>query len=204
MTDPTLAAQLDFLLSCDRLKSVVRTTRLHDGSRPENSAEHSWHLALMALTLAEYAPAGTDMAQVVRLLLVHDLVEIGAGDLHFDAQAEALAAQAAAEAKAAKQLFGLLPEPQAAKFTALWQEYEVQRTPESRFAKALDSLQPMLLTWGQTADGAGGLGCAGAVPELTVRRVLKLKRSALADFPQLWQAAERLLQEAERAGVIQP
>ena len=81
----TLADQTAFLLTCDRLKAVQRSTYLHDGGRPENSAEHSWHLALMALTLAEHAPAGTDVNRVIRLLLVHDLVEIHAGDLHFAA-----------------------------------------------------------------------------------------------------------------------
>lgn len=202
MPDPRLAAQLDFLLTCDRLKAVQRTTRLHDGSRFENSAEHSWHLALMALTLAEYAPAGTDMEQVMRLLLVHDLVEIGAGDLHFDAAAKALNQQHAAEAQAAAQLFALLPEAQAAEFTALWQEFEARHTPEARFARALDALQPMLLTWGQTADGAGGLGCTETFPELTVQRVLELKRSALAEFPQLWQAAQALMAGAAAAGIV--
>ena len=104
-------AQLDFVLTCDRLKTALRTTRLHDGSRLENSAEHSWHLALLALTLAEYAPTGTDVGRVVRLLLMHDLVEIGAGDLSFDAPAQAQAAQQEAEARAAAGLFGLLTKP---------------------------------------------------------------------------------------------
>ena len=81
---------MEFLLTCDRLKGVLRTTRLHDGSRPENSAEHSWHLTLSALTLAEYAPAGTDIARVVELLVIHDLVEVHAGDLHFAATGDAL------------------------------------------------------------------------------------------------------------------
>lgn len=196
-----LSAQLNFLLACDRLKAVVRTTHLHSGSRPENSAEHSWHLALMALTLAEYAPAGTDMTQVVRLLLVHDLTEIGAGDLHFDAGAAQLEAQTVAEAQAAHRLFGLLPATQAQEFLALWQEFEAQATPEARFARALDVLQPMLLTWG-AAGSSLGLGCAAAFPELTVRRVLALKEKHLAEFPQLWQAAQDLLTQAEKAGIV--
>lgn len=192
-----LTAQLDFLLTCDRLKSVTRTTFLHDGSRAENSAEHSWHLALMALTLGEYAPAGTDLERVVRLLLVHDLVEIGAGDLHFDAEAEAKTAQKMAEAAAAEQLFGLLPAPQAADFRALWDEFEAQQTLEARFARALDALQPMLLTWGR-----GGVGCQASFPELTRARVLALKEPRLGEFPALWQAAQQLLAEAEAAGIM--
>lgn len=192
-----LTAQLDFLLTCDRLKSVSRTTFLHDGSRAENSAEHSWHLALMALTLGEYAPAGTDLERVIRLLLVHDLVEIGAGDLHFDAGAAAQAAQMKAEEQAAIQLFGLLPAPQAAEFLALWHEFEAQQTTEARFARALDALQPMLLTWGR-----GGVGCQARFPDLTRARVLALKEPRLSEFPALWQAAQQLLAEAAAAGIV--
>ncbi|MHA0034975.1 HD domain-containing protein [Deinococcus sp. PESE-13] len=194
-----LSAQLDFLLTCDRLKTVLRTTRLHDGSRLENSAEHSWHLALLALTLAEYAPAGTDVGRVVRLLLVHDLVEIGAGDLSFDAPAEAQAAQQEAEARAAAELFGLLPTDQAAEFLGLWQEFEARQTTEVRFARALDALQPMLLTWGPAAQG-----CAASHPELTRSRVLGLKEKHLREFPELWAAAQEVLEQAQARGVLQP
>lgn len=196
-----LPVQLDFLLACDRLKSVQRTTLLHDGSRPENSAEHSWHLALMALTLGEYAPPGTDIQRVTRLLLIHDLVEIGAGDLHFDASADAKAAQQRAEAGAAAQLFGLLPSAQAAEFLALWQEFEARATPEARFARALDALQPMLLTWGGLQNQSG-LGCRESHPELTHSRLLTLKRKYLQEFPALWDAAQQLLQQAEARGVL--
>lgn len=192
-----IALQFDFLLTCDRLKSVVRTTRLHDGSRVENSAEHSWHLALMALTLAEHAHTGTDIARVIRLLLVHDLVEIGAGDLHFDTAAERLSAQAEAEAAAAAELFAHLPPEQEAEFLNLWREFEDRQTPEARFAQALDALQPMLLTWGK-----GGAGCRERSPELTVQRVLQLKRRKLAGFPALWHAAQDMLAEAEAAGLV--
>lgn len=192
-----LDAQLDFLLMCDQLKAVQRTTFLHDGSRAENSAEHSWHLALMALTLAEYAPAGTDMNQVVKLLLVHDLIEIGAGDLHFDNRPEAHAAQQLKERGAAEALFGLLPAQQGAQFHALWNEFEEQVTPEARFAKALDAFQPMLLTWGR-----GGVGCSESYPELTRERLLKLKAPRLQEFPALWQAAQTMLNDAVQCGTL--
>lgn len=192
-----LNTQLAFLLACDGLKAVQRTTFLHDGSRAENSAEHSWHLALMALTLAEYAPAGTDLNQVVNLLIIHDLVEIGAGDLPFDCPAEAHAAQQQREQVAADALFGLLPAQQAAQFQALWQEFEEQLTVEARFARALDALHPMLLTWGR-----GGVGCLERAPELTGERVRKLKEPRLREFPALWQAAQTMLAEAVRAGLL--
>lgn len=194
-----LAAQLDFLLLCDRLKKVQRTTTLHDGSRLENSAEHSWHLALMALTLGELAPAGTDLDRVVRLLLVHDLVEIEAGDLHFDAGPEALSAQRQAEEQAAALVFGQLPPEQAGQLRALWQEFEERRTVEARFARALDAFQPMLLTW-----GPGGHGCLESAPELIRSRVLALKEKHLREFPPLWEAAQGLLEQAQARGIIRP
>lgn len=193
----TLEAQIAFLLACDQLKVVQRTTFLHDGSRAENSAEHSWHLSLMALTLGGHSPTGTDLNQVVKLLLVHDLIEIGAGDLHFDSRPEAHAAQKARETAAAEALFGLLPSGQAAEFHALWHEFEEQATVEARFARALDALQPMLLTWGR-----GGLGCSDRYPELTRERLLKLKEPRLKEFPPLWQAAQDILKNAVQCGTL--
>ena len=194
-----LPDQLAFLLACDRLKAVQRTTFLHDGSRAENSTEHSWHLALMALTLAEHAPAGTDLNRVIRLLLVHDLVEIHAGDLHFDAPDADHAAQAQAEERAAHALYGLLPDDQQADFHALRSEFEARLTPEARFARALDALQPMLLTWGE-----GGLGCIGRAPELTASRLLRLKEPALQDVPALWALAQEVVSGAVRVGTLPP
>lgn len=186
-----------FLLTCDRLKEVTRTTFLHSGARAENSAEHSWHLALMALTLGQYAPSGTRIERVVQLLLVHDLVESGAGDTHSGASAETLAAQAQGVAQAARELFGTLPPAQAAQVQALRQEFEARTTPEARFARALDALQPMLLTW-----GAGGLGCAARHPELSAARLLALKEPHLREFPALWSYAQGLVRDAEDAGLF--
>ena len=188
---------MEFLLQCDRLKTVVRTTRLHDGSRAENSAEHSWHLALAALTLADHAPAGLETSHTIKLLLIHDLVEIGAGDLSFAASEAQLRLQANREQAAAAELFGLLPEPQAAEYRALWQEFEDQHTVEARFARAIDALQPMLLTW-----GPGGQGCLDLAPELTQARVLALKAPRLQEFPELWAYARRLLAGAVERGLL--
>lgn len=196
---PRLDDQITFLLSCDRLKGVERTTFLHDGSRPENSAEHSWHLALMALTLGEYAPPGTDLGQVVRLLLVHDLVEIHAGDTFFDVTGAQLAQQSENERRAAQALFGLLPAPQGEQFQTLWEEFEAAQTPEARFARALDALHPMLLTWGE-----GAPGCADRHPDLNRERVLRLKEPRLGEFPALWALAQEMLQEAQKTGLLPP
>jgi putative hydrolase of HD superfamily len=142
-----LDRQLRFLREADQLKTVLRQSRIIDGSRRENSAEHSWHLALMGFVLQEYAPAGTDLSRVIGMLLVHDLVEIDAGDLFVYAGARAQARQEAAERAAADRLFGLLPSAQAAGFRALWDEFEERRTPEAKFARALDRLQPMLANY---------------------------------------------------------
>jgi putative hydrolases of HD superfamily len=147
-----LEGQLRFVLEADRLKTVTRQSPIADSSRRENSAEHSWHLALMALVLAEHAPPGTDLCKVSAMLLLHDLVEIDAGDLFLYADAAAHARQEEAERAAADRIFAILPAPQAAAVRALWEEFEERRTPEARFARALDRLQPMLLNM-QTGGG---------------------------------------------------
>lgn len=191
-----LDAQVEFLLTCDRLKTVARTTLLHSGVRAENSAEHSWHLALMALTLGEYALPGTNLSRVVELLILHDLVEIYAGDAHLDQSEASKQQQAQREAEAAARLFGPLPPDQRGTFRQAWEEFEARQTPEARFARALDALQPMLLTW-----GPGGIGSA-AHPELTLARVLALKRLALAEFPALWELAQETAARAVKWGIM--
>ena len=132
-----LDAQMAFLHEADRLKLVSRATLVTGGSRRENSAEHSWHVALMALVLGEHAPDGTDPLRVIRMLLLHDLVEIDAGDAPIFGDHDA-AALARAEAAAADRLFGLLPADQARDLRALWDEFEANETPDARFAKSLD------------------------------------------------------------------
>lgn len=142
-----LEAQFAFLNEADRLKSVLRATTLVDGSRPENSGEHSWHLALYALVLADQAGPGVDINRVIRMLLIHDLVEIDVGDVPIHSQngsAHASAATQAAEAKAADRIFGLLPPDLRDSFRALWEEFEAAETPDARFAKALDRVQPVM------------------------------------------------------------
>lgn len=140
-----LTEQIRFVLEADRLKTVLRQSPLTDRSRRENSAEHSWHLALMALVLARHAPPGTDIARVICMVILHDLVEIDAGDLFLYAPAAAQARQVAAERAAADRLFSLLPTPQGEDLRGLWEEFEERRTAEARFARALDRLQPMLI-----------------------------------------------------------
>jgi len=142
-----LAAQFAFLNESDRLKSVLRATTLVDGSRPENSGEHSWHLALYALVLADQAAPGVDINRVIRMLLIHDLVEIDVGDVPIhsaNGQAHASAETMAAEARAADRIFGLLPNDLSGDLQALWEEFEAAQTPDAIFAKSLDRVQPVM------------------------------------------------------------
>ncbi|MBE3637721.1 HD domain-containing protein [Mangrovicoccus sp. HB182678] len=131
-------------MEAERLRQVTRATPIGDGSRPENSAEHSWHLALFALVLGEHAAPGIDLNRVIRMLILHDIVEVDAGDMPIHGVVDA-AAQEAAERRAADRIYGLLPADQGAELRALWDEFEAAETPEAQFAKALDRFQPPLL-----------------------------------------------------------
>lgn len=138
-----LDAQLAFLEEIDRLKSVLRATKLNDASRHENTAEHSWHIAMYALTLAEHAEQPVDVARVIKMLLLHDIVEIDAGDtpIHGDHDP---AVKAQKEQAAADRIFGLLPGDQARNFRALWDEYEAGETDDATFARSVDRIQPLM------------------------------------------------------------
>jgi putative hydrolase of HD superfamily len=182
-----LNQQINFLLELDRLKSVVRQSRLANGSRRENSAEHSWHLAMFALVLSEYAEVKVDAAHVAKLLLVHDIVEIEAGDAPIHASAAPRSAIEDAEHKAAEHLFGLLPPDQASTFRDLWIEFEAGHSPEARFAKALDRLQPLLLN---VAVGGG----TWAENSVTEQQVIERYGPAIArGSTSLWEAARGLV-----------
>lgn len=138
-----IAQQLAFIVEIDRLKSVLRRTWLCDHSRLENSAEHSWHLATMAVLLAEHAESSVDVSRVTRMVLVHDIVEIDAGDTYaYDDAANG--SREAREQAAAERIFALLPEDQGTELRTLWEEFEARVTPDARYAAALDRLQPLL------------------------------------------------------------
>lgn len=138
-----LTAQIAFAVEIDKLKRVIRRNHLMDGSRRENDAEHSWYIGMLAMVLGEHAPPGTDIQRVVAMLLVHDLVEIDAGDT-FVYDAAAVAAQPDAERAAADRIFALLPGKQGVEMRALWDEFEARETQEARFARALDRFAPIL------------------------------------------------------------
>ena len=146
MTD-RLVAQFAFLNEADKLKRVLRATTLNDGSRPENSAEHSWHLTLYAMVLADQAAVDVDINRVIRMLILHDLVEIDVGDVPIhsaNGMAHGSPEIQAAESRAADRIFGLLPGALATDLRALWQEFEAAVTPDALFARSLDRVQPVM------------------------------------------------------------
>jgi putative hydrolase of HD superfamily len=190
-----LQKQLRFLRELDKLKSVSRRTSLIDRSRLENSAEHSWHLGTMAVTLAEYAPAGTDIARAVEMLLVHDVVEIDAGDTFaFDTAAHVDKEER--EALAANRLFGLLPDDDAHRLRALWDEFEEGETPTARFANALDRFQALLMN---DAPGDGG---TWRIHGVTRSQVLARMAPIEAGAPGLWPVVVDTVERAVRNGHV--
>lgn len=139
-----LKQQMEFIVEVDKVKNIIRQTYLSDAERKENDAEHSWHLALMAVLLKEYSNEEVDLSRVVPMVLIHDLVEIDAGDTYAYDEAGA-ADKEARERKAADRIFGLLPKDQGAWFRKLWEEFEAYETAEAKFAHVLDNCQPLLL-----------------------------------------------------------
>lgn len=184
MQRTTLEKQLNFLREIDRLKSVMRQSPLLDKSRKENSAEHSWHLAMYALVLSEYANGPVNAYRVIQMLLLHDVVEVDVGDfpIHGKVCGELQAEQ---EFKAAVRLFGLLPLSQRDMFLDLWQEFERAETEDAKFAKALDRFQPLLIN---IFTGGGTWTENGVSLEQVISRYGPvIKRGA----PELWDICER-------------
>lgn len=178
-----LEAQFAFLNEADRLKSVLRATSLCDGSRRENSGEHSWHLALYALVLADQAALGVDISRVIKMLLIHDLVEIDVGDVPIhsaDGQAHGSTDVQAAEAVAADRIFGLLPADLGMTFRALWDEFESALTPDAIFAKSLDRVQPVMANL--QAGGGTWIEYNVTAAQLETRVGAKIAKGA----PALW------------------
>jgi putative hydrolase of HD superfamily len=184
---------VDFILELDKLKGVTRKTRPLGLARYENSAEHSWQIALLAASLAPHAGAGIDLDRVIGMLLVHDIGEIDTGDTMVYAE-EGWAERKAAERAAAVRIFGLLPAPQGTKFLALWQEFEDAATAEARFAHAADRAMPVLLN---LANAGQSWRENGISHERVVRRVGPPIR---AGCPALWDYLEARLEEVREKG----
>jgi len=179
--DSRVDQQLRFLIEADKLKSTLRATKLCDGSRRENSGEHSWHIALYAMTLAEHANRSIDVSRVIRMLLIHDLVEIDAGDvpIHSDHDVEK---QLQEEKAAADRIFSLLPGDQAREFRSLWDEFEASETDDAVFAKSIDRVQPVIANLEN--DGGTWPEFNVTAEQLELRVGVKVQRGA----PTLWNA----------------
>ena len=177
-------------------KGVLRRNLITAEERRENDAEHAWHVAMFALVLADYAPPGTDIARVITMLLVHDIVEIDAGDAFvYDEEARAL--QPERERSAADRLYGLLPPSQGRSLRALWEEFEARQTPEARFAAALDRLQPLLLNFHTQ-------GKAWRAHGVTSAQVLQVNAHIAQGSQTLWTFAQELINEAVRLEYLKP
>lgn len=193
--DERLNQQMNFLCEIDALKRIVRQNKILDGSRRENSAEHSWHLALFALILAEYGD-GIDPVRVMTMLLVHDIVEIDAGDT-FIYDRKGLKDKKIREQKAANRLFKLLPSDQAVFLRTAWDEFEERSTPEARFANSIDRLQPLLHN-----ERTGGY--AWRRHGITADQVYGINRHMSEGSPRLWQLACTLIKKAVSRGDLAP
>lgn len=191
-----LRAQLEFIAEADKLKTILRASPLAAADRRENDAEHSWHLALMVLLLAEYADEPIDVGHAIKLVIIHDMVEIYAGDSPvFDAAA--VVDQVEREIAAAERLFTMLPPDQAGEIRALWDEFEAAQTPEARFCKAMDRLEPMLLNWlnrGGTWD----------MPGATESRVRAREAGVVAASTTLGEATDAIVRAGLAKGWIRP
>ena len=186
--------QLQFIAEIDQLKVVLRQTLLLDQSRRENSAEHSWHLAIMAILLAEYAPGPVEVSKVIKMVLLHDIVEIDAGDVFcYDVQGNI--GKAEREQKAADRIFGLLPPEQAQDFRQIWDEFEAQQSAEAQFAAALDRIQPFL----HNLKTDGG---TWRIHDISKAQVLQRMAPVKEGTPELWPWVEEAIAQAIANGLL--
>lgn len=194
MLDSRLRQQLEFVVEIDRLKRVLRRTVITDRSRPENTAEHSWHLGVMALLLSEYAARPVDLTRVLKMVLVHDIVEIDAGDT-FCYDVEGNRDKAEREQRAADRIFGLLPEDQREELRSCWEEFEARESADAQFANALDRMQPILSNLATDGHSWRQHG-------IVKQQVLARNRPVGEGAPQLWEHIQARLDEAVEAGIL--
>ena len=189
-----LQKQMEFIVEVDKVKKIMRQTYLSDASRKEDDAEHSWHLALMAVLLKEYSNEEVDLSKVIPMVLIHDLVEIDAGDT-YAYSGESAAVTEAREREAAERVFGILPEDQGKIFRDLWEEFEAYETPEAKFAHVLDNCQPMLLN-----DASNGLSWT----EHQVRKsqIYKRNEHTAEGSREIWNYMQSLVQKHIELGHV--
>ena len=183
MDQERIEKQFSFIREIDREKLIGRQTYLSDGKRKENDAEHAWHMAVMTILLSEYANERIDVLKTVTMLLIHDIVEIDAGDTYaYDEEAKKT--QKDRERKAAERVYGLLPFDQGERLKALWEEFEACETPEARFARCMDNLQPMMLN-------AATDGKAWVEHQVELSQILGRNRNTHAGSEELWEYARK-------------
>jgi putative hydrolase of HD superfamily len=190
-----LRQQFEFIIETDELKQVLRQTVLIGDGRRENDAEHSWHLALMAVILVEHSAEPVDVLKVVKMVIIHDLVEIDAGDT-FAYDEEGQRGKVDRERTAAKRIFALLPAGLSEELKELWEEFEARETAEARYANALDRLQPLLLNY---HSGGATWRDNGVVEEQVIRRNQHIEDGA----PALWRYAEQMIERAVDEGKLE-
>ncbi len=195
MDKERLKKQFAFFQEIDKEKEIFRQTYLADASRKENDAEHAWHMAIMTVLLSEYANEEIDVLKTVTMLLIHDIVEIDAGDTYaYDPEGKKT--QKERERKAADRIFHLLPDDQADKMYELWEEFEAQQTPEAKFARTMDNIQPMMLN-----DASNGL--SWDEHQVKLSQILKRNERTADGSEQIWEyAKEEFLQKNIQAGHI--
>ena len=194
MEQTRLQKQMDFIVEMDKTKQIIRQTYLSDGSRKENDAEHAWHLALMTYLLREYAEKEIDITKTMLMVLIHDLVEIDAGDTYAYDEKGNLDKEER-EKKAAARIFPILPTDQAQELQKLWEEFEENQTPEAKFAHTMDNLQPLLLN-----DASGGKSWQEHQVELT--QVLKRNEHTKEGSQVLWDYARECIDKNVERGNI--
>lgn len=192
---PRIAQQMSFLMEIDKLKAIIRQSPIINEDRKENDAEHSWHLAMMAIMLSEYADdSDVDLLQAIKMILVHDIVEIDAGDT-FVYDIAANVDKREREERAAERIFNLLPTDQAIYVRALWEEFEERTTPASRFANALDRLHPMMLNYISHGRGWAAHGVKSS-------QVFDRNKSMQDGAPKLWEFACACVHDAVKEGFL--
>ncbi|MBR3780071.1 MAG: HD domain-containing protein [Clostridia bacterium] len=196
MKSEKIKKQIEFIITIDEMKNVLRRNLVSDASRRENDAEHSWHLAVMAMILEEYSADKVDISKVLKIALVHDLVEVYAGDT-FAYDVKGNEDKLDREIMAAEKLFGMLKDGQGDEIRALWDEFEAKETPESKYANAIDRLQPLILNY-LTNGHTWKLGDVHA-PQIYKR--MDIIRTAT---PELWHIVEGIISTSIESGLLKP
>ena len=192
-----LKKQIDFIIEIDKMKSVFRKNIIIDRTRNENDAEHSWHISAIAMLLYEYAyQPGIDLLHVLKLLLIHDIIEVYAGDT-FAYDEKANMDKEEREKKAADKIFGMLPDDQQKEYRALWEEFDAMETPESIYAAACDRFEPFILNC--NTDGH-----TWRLADITKDRVYKRLYQIKLAMPEIWEVVENLIEENIQKGYIRP